>query len=133
VSEPLVDLLVRSPRIYTPQGWFNGAIAVEGERIARLVAADQPMPAARRVVDGPVVVPGLIDTHCHLRDPGFTHKEDFTTGTRAAAAGGVTTVLDMPNVQPPTTTVERLKAHLENAARKSIRRIQLVSATDPVR
>jgi len=53
-------------------------------------------------------IPGLIDPHVHLRDPGLTHKEDFSTGTKAALAGGITTVLDMPNTIPPTTTRERL-------------------------
>ena len=67
-----------------------------------------------------VVIPGLVDTHVHLRDPGFTDKEDFTSGTRAAAAGGVTTILDMPNVLPPTSSAERVRAHLENAQLKSI-------------
>ncbi|MBI3457585.1 MAG: amidohydrolase family protein [Candidatus Rokubacteria bacterium] len=66
------------------------------------------------------VIPGLVDTHAHFRDPGYTHKEDIESGTRAAAAGGVTTVFDMPNVDPPTTTVDRLRAHLENAARKTV-------------
>ena len=66
------------------------------------------------------VIPGLVDTHAHFRDPGYTHKEDIESGTRAAAAGGVTTVFDMPNVDPPTNSASRLRAHLENAARKTI-------------
>ena len=48
--------------------------------------------------------PGLVDAHVHLREPGYEHKEDFYSGTIAALAGGVTTVLDMPNTQPPTAT-----------------------------
>lgn len=117
-----VDLLVRSRRILARDGWLDGTVMVEGEQITALLPAAEPLPRARRTVDAgnKVVIPGLVDTHIHLRDPGFTHKEDFEAGTRAAAAGGVTTVLDMPNVQPPTNTVERLKAHLENAARKSL-------------
>ncbi|MCC7367713.1 MAG: dihydroorotase family protein [Chloroflexi bacterium] len=115
------DLIVRSRRIYTPGGWLDGAVAVRGEKIAALLTADE-IPAAERTIDAgeQPVIPGLIDTHIHLRDPGFTHKEDFETGTRAAAAGGVTTVLDMPNVEPPTNTVGRLLNHLENAASKSL-------------
>nr|WP_246390727.1 amidohydrolase family protein [Nocardioides soli] len=62
----------------------------------------------------------MIDTHAHFRDPGYTHKEDYYHGTIAAAAGGVTTVFDMPNVDPPTTTADRLKAHLENAQSKAV-------------
>lgn len=115
------DLVVRSRRILTGGGWLDGAIAVAGEQIAGLFTAPHA-PAGRRMIDAGEmpVIPGLVDTHCHLRDPGFTHKEDFTAGTRAAAAGGVTTVLDMPNVQPPTNTVENLRAHLANAAAKSL-------------
>jgi dihydroorotase (multifunctional complex type) len=96
-------------------------VAIEGERVSGLFKAEDA-PGAERTIDagGHPVIPGLVDTHVHLRDPGFTHKEDFETGTRAAAAGGVTTVLDMPNVEPPTNTAERLRAHVENAAAKSL-------------
>ena len=76
-------------------------------------------PGPSTLGDRPVI-PGLIDTHCHFRDPGYTHKEDFYSGTVAAANGGVTTVFDMPNVDPPTTTAKRLRAHLENAQSKSV-------------
>lgn len=65
-------------------------------------------------------LPGLIDAHVHLRDPGQTHKEDFTTGTSAAIAGGFTTVLDMPNNAEPITTVERLKQKIETAKTKTV-------------
>ena len=62
-------------------------------------------------------LPGLIDVHVHLREPGGEHKEDYASGTAAALAGGVTCVLDMPNTTPPTTTVERLQAKRELARR----------------
>ncbi len=65
------------------------------------------------------VIPGLIDSHVHFREPGLTHKEDFLTGSRAAAAGGITTVLDMPNTKPPTLTV-RLLAEKRELAKKSV-------------
>lgn len=68
---------------------------------------------------GKVVIPGMIDCHVHFREPGLTYKEDFLTGSRAAVAGGVTTVLDMPNTLPPTTTVELLEEKRE-LAKKSI-------------
>lgn len=117
----MIELTVRSRRIHTPDGWRDGVIVVEGGRIAAIVGPDDA-PAAARHVDATdrVVIPGLIDTHAHLRDPGFTHKEDVTTGTMAAAAGGVTTVLDMPNVQPPTTDADKLRAHLANMASKAV-------------
>ena len=65
-------------------------------------------------------LPGLIDAHVHLREPGYTHKEDFYTGTAAALAGGVTTVLDMPNTNPPTDTPERFAFKAALAAAKAV-------------
>ncbi len=66
---------------------------------------------ADKIIDlkGKLILPGLIDVHVHMRDPGFTYKEDFKTGTASAAAGGFTTVLDMPNTNPPTNTLKAFK------------------------
>ncbi len=115
------DLTIRSRRIHTPDGWRDGLIVVVDGRIAEIRPAGDDLQGARHVdATDHVVIPGLIDTHAHFRDPGFTDKEDWTTGSRAAAAGGVTTVLDMPNVQPPTTDAEKLTAHLANAKARSI-------------
>ncbi len=66
-----------------------------------------------------VILPAGIDLHVHFRDPGDTIKEDFYTGTSSAAFGGITTVLDMPNTDPPTNTVERLKDKLRTAEKKA--------------
>ena len=121
MTESQYDLLVRSSRIYTPAGAVDGQVAVRGEKIAAILGPDEQLPALKTIDAGSSpVIPGLIDTHCHFRDPGYTHKEDYYNGTIAAAAGGVTTVFDMPNVDPPTTTVDRLKAHLENAQSKAV-------------
>ncbi len=62
-----------------------------------------------------IKLPGLIDPHVHLRDPGQTHKEDFLSGTSAALAGGFTTVMDMPNNPEPITSPERLNAKIATA------------------
>lgn len=67
-----------------------------------------------------ITLPGLIDPHVHLRDPGQTHKEDFQTGTAAALAGGYTTVLDMPNNLEPITTLERLEAKIASAKKQIV-------------
>jgi dihydroorotase len=115
------DLVVRSSVIITPEGRTSGQIAVRGERIEAILPLEATVEATRVIDAGDKpVIPGLVDTHCHFRDPGYTHKEDYYHGTVAAAAGGVTTVFDMPNVDPPTTTVDRLKAHLENAQSKAV-------------
>lgn len=65
------------------------------------------------------IIPGLIDTHVHLRDPGLTHKEDWTTGSKAAAHGGYTTIMDMPNTSPLTDTSKNFKDKKEIAKNKS--------------
>jgi dihydroorotase (multifunctional complex type) len=119
-AEP-ADLTIRSRRIHTPDGWRDGVLVVRGETIDGVVAPDAA-PQARRHIDATnqVVLPGLIDTHVHVRDPGFTEKEDWESATRAAAAGGVTTVIDMPNVNPVPNTVEAFRAHTANAASKAI-------------
>ncbi|MGY4647302.1 dihydroorotase [Mycobacterium sp. URHB0021] len=115
------DLIVKSSTIVTPAGPVSGQVAVRGEKIAGILAPDEQASATKTIDAGDnPVIPGLIDTHCHFRDPGYTHKEDYYHGTIAAAAGGVTTVFDMPNVDPPTTTADRLKAHLENAQSKAV-------------
>lgn len=115
------DLIVKSSTIITPAGRVSGQIAIRDEKIAAILSAEE-QAVAKKTIDAGVnpVIPGLIDTHCHFRDPGYTHKEDYYHGTIAAAAGGVTTVFDMPNVDPPTTTADRLKAHLDNAQSKAV-------------
>jgi carbamoyl-phosphate synthase/aspartate carbamoyltransferase/dihydroorotase len=67
-----------------------------------------------------ITLPGLIDPHVHLRDPGQTHKEDFLSGTSAALAGGYTTVMDMPNNVDPITTLEKLEAKIDIARQKTV-------------
>jgi dihydroorotase len=115
------DLIVKSSTIITPAGRISGQIAVRDEKIVGILGPDEQAPAKKSIDAGDnPVIPGLIDTHCHFRDPGYTHKEDYYHGTVAAAAGGVTTVFDMPNVDPPTTTADRLKAHLDNAQSKAV-------------
>lgn len=121
-SSTRYDLLIRSRRVLLDEGGESPAsIAITGERISAILPLDAPVTADRELVflDDPVI-PGLVDTHVHFRDPGYTWKEDFESGTRAAAAGGVTTVFDMPNVDPPTHDAQKLKAHLENAAGKAL-------------
>lgn len=108
-----VDLLVRARWIVTDAGVGPGAVAVAGGRIAAVLPPDA-RPSAERVVelaDDEVLMPGLVDTHVHVNEPGRESWEGFATATRAAAAGGVTTILDMPlNSLPPTLDVASLTA-----------------------
>ncbi len=73
----------------------------------------------RESFENSIILPGAIDLHVHFREPGLTHKEDIGTGSMSAAFGGVTTVVDMPNTSPPTTTPERLGRKLDLFSRKS--------------
>ncbi|MFL5330621.1 MAG: allantoinase AllB [Gemmataceae bacterium] len=111
---------LRSQRVLTPQGVRPAAVLVDGETIAAVVNHDQ-IPAGVLVDDAGsrMVIPGLVDTHLHINEPGRTHWEGFETATRAAAAGGITTLIDMPlNSIPATTTVDGLRQKREAATGK---------------
>lgn len=115
------DLVVSGSRIYTGTGVVSGHLAVRGGRVVAIHGPGESPAAVRSIAAGDrPVIPGLVDTHCHFRDPGFTHKEDIASGTRAAALGGVTTVFDMPNTEPPITTAERLLAHREYVGERAV-------------
>lgn len=105
------DLVIRSTAVYTPGGVVSAAVAVTDGVIRAIEAFDAPLDAVvdRVLSTGQVLIPGIVDTHVHVNEPGRTEWEGFETATRAAAAGGVTTIIDMPlNSIPPTTTVEAL-------------------------
>ena len=87
----------------------------------KIKSITKKVPKAKFVIDAQnnYVIPGIIDPHVHFREPGLTHKEDLFTGSVSAAAGGITTILDMPNTKPPTTTSALLKEK-KNLAQKSI-------------
>ena len=114
-----VDLVIKGGTIATHETTFPGSIAVDSGKIVA-IGAEATMPAARETLDatGLHVLPGAIDVHVHFREPGYTHKEDWETGTAAAAMGGTTTVFDMPNVEPPTGTPAALAIKLD-AAKKA--------------
>lgn len=114
------DLAVRGGTVLLGTGPVDADVVIRGERIAALTVPGFG-PVARDTIDarGLYVLPGLIDLHVHLREPGLTHKEDFATGTRAALAGGFTTVFDMPNVQPATTTTGAFCSKVALAASKA--------------
>ena len=114
------DLVIRSGKVVSPDSVIEASVAIKDGRIIA-VGADAAMPPARETLDakGMHVLPGAIDVHVHFRDPGYPHKEDFASGTAAAAFGGVTTVFDMPNTIPPTGTPEILAAKHKMAAEKA--------------
>ncbi len=105
------DLVIHGGIVVSPEGERAASIAVRDGRIVAVGTADA-MPAARETFDasGLHILPGAIDVHVHFRDPGYTHKEDFESGTAAAAFGGVTTVFDMPNTIPTVADAASLAA-----------------------
>jgi allantoinase len=113
------DLVVRARRAIVEGAERPVVVTVSGGRIAGLASYDDPPAAARTVTleDDEVLIPGLVDTHVHVNEPGRTEWEGFDSATRAAAAGGVTTIVDMPlNSVPPTVTVDALRTK-QDAAR----------------
>ncbi|MBA3821240.1 MAG: amidohydrolase family protein, partial [Deltaproteobacteria bacterium] len=110
MAEPFV--VIRSRRVVTPSGTGPSTVHIRGATIERVGAWDD-VPAGAQLVDAGEhhVLPGIVDTHVHLNEPGRTEWEGFATATRAAAIGGVTTLVDMPlNSVPPTTTREGFAA-----------------------
>src|SRR5215831_19047387 len=112
------DILVKDANLWTKTGFKRGSILVEQgkiRKIGRRITADH---VEKFDASGLYALPGLIDVHVHLRDMELSYKEDFTTGTSAAAAGGFTSVLDMPNSRPVVDSAERLRERVEIASRK---------------
>ncbi|MEU2337855.1 dihydroorotase family protein [Streptomyces sp. NPDC013172] len=108
------DLVVEGGRVVTPDGVRDANVVVRDGRIAELLPPEAPLPAGRLVdARGRYVLPGLIDSHVHFRTPGLEYKEDWDHGSRAALAGGVTTVIDMPNTRPPSLDEAGLLAKAE--------------------
>src|SRR5262245_49753281 len=101
------DLVIHNGIVVSPDSAVPASVAIKDEKILAVGAADA-MPPAREMLDakGLHVLPGAIDVHVHFRDPGYPYKEDWQSGTAAAAFGGVTTVFDMPNTIPPTGNAE---------------------------
>ena len=113
-----MSLLIKNGKVYQNGALIQKNIFVKNGKIAKVtsqeIKSDEIIDAKNKII-----IPGLIDGHVHFREPGFTHKEDFFTGSCAAAAGGITTILDMPNTKPPTTDLKRLEEK-RKLAKKSI-------------
>lgn len=101
---------------------LTASVVVDNDTITDIIeGTDTPRGSYDQIVDatGCFVLPGVIDDHVHFRDPGLTQKADMQTESRAAAFGGVTSYLDMPNTKPQTTTIDALEAKYADAAKKS--------------
>ncbi|MCP5432012.1 MAG: dihydroorotase [Alphaproteobacteria bacterium] len=109
------DLVLAGGTLVTPGGRVAADLAVAGGRIAAIGDLSSAKAAERRDVAGLHVLPGVIDSQVHFREPGNEHKEDLESGSRAAVLGGVTAVFEMPNTAPPTTSAAALAEKLARA------------------
>lgn len=109
----MYDTIIRGADLVSSDGVEPKTIAIQDGCVAVLATPGEPLEARTEIdVTGKIILPGLVDAHVHLREPGFTHKEDFGSGTRAAAAGGVTTLMDMPTDDPWTATAAEFEQKL---------------------
>ena len=109
-----LDLVLKGGRVATPAGIIAADVGIHDGRIAHIGAVTEPAAESFDAA-GLTVLPGVIDTQVHFREPGLEHKEDLATGTAAAALGGVTAICEMPNTKPSTTTAEALADKLDRA------------------
>lgn len=114
-----MPLLLKNCRIVVKDKVYSKNILIKNGKISKITGKE---PKADKIIDAKnnFVLPGLIDVHVHFREPGLTHKEDFLTGSMAAAKGGITTIIDMPNTIPPTTTIEALEEKRRLAAKSIV-------------
>lgn len=111
-----MTLVIRAQKAILPEGERSVAVIVDGEVITGIEPFDAECPGMREIVlsDDEVLLPGLVDSHVHVNEPGRTSWEGYETATSAAREGGITTIIDMPlNSTPPTTTLSSLKAKQE--------------------
>ena len=120
-DQPIHQLVIRAKRAVFPDGIRPAVVVVDDERITALLEDGAAVEAREEIVvpDDQVLIPGLVDSHVHVNEPGRTPWEGYESATRAGLAGGITTILDMPlNSSPPTTTVDNLDAKEEAAQGK---------------
>lgn len=120
-DQPIHQLVIRAKRAVFPDGIRPAVVVVDDERITALLEDGAAVEAQEEIVvpDDQVLMPGLVDSHVHVNEPGRTPWEGYESATRAGLAGGITTILDMPlNSSPPTTTVANLEAKEEAAQGK---------------
>jgi dihydroorotase len=113
------DLILRGGEIVTGRDRFMADVAIKDSKIAAIgqLGSDEALEIAN--IEGLTILPGVIDTQVHFREPGLEQKEDIATGTQSAAMGGVTTVFEMPNTSPPTTTAELLADKVKRSEGRS--------------
>lgn len=124
-----VDRVLYNGKIYTPKGLVEAGIAIEKGRIFKIAKKPSlPKASSKMNLNGLIVLPGLVDSHVHLRDQERAYREDLFTGTAAAAAGGFSLVIDMPNNKPVTMDVQSLRERMKLAEKKVLVNVAFYSA-----
>lgn len=115
----IYDHIIINGTIVNSDGEYKGNVHIKDGKIAAI--SNEVLGEAEKITDASnqYVLPGLMDTHVHSRDGGATYKEDFIHSTRAAAAGGITTLFEMPNTNPPVNNIENFNKQLENLRSKA--------------
>lgn len=117
-------ILIHKAKIINEGHSFKGSLLIEGDKISKIFKDEVPGNILQNaeIIDGEDkwVIPGVIDSHVHFREPGLTQKGDFQSESKAAVAGGVTSFMDMPNTMPQTTSMAVLEQKIELASQKSL-------------
>ena len=116
-----MSLIIKNGTIINEGKSFTGSILISGEHISSIYKEGEILPETDKIIDatGMVVMPGVIDDQVHFREPGSTHKGDISTESAAAVLGGVTSYMDMPNNNPPATTIDSIESKNRIASEKS--------------
>jgi len=124
-----VDTVLYNAKIYTRGRLVKAGLAINNERILKIAKETNLPPASKKMdLKGNITLPGLIDSHVHLRDQRLAYKEDFFSGTAAAAAGGVTLTIDMPNNKPVTMDSKSLRERMRLAKKRAVVNVAFYSA-----
>ena len=121
MSDTIPTYLIKNARLVNEGRSYEADVLLSGGRIERIDDSISPKNNTVQIVDGggKLLIPGVIDTQVHFREPGLTHKADLTTESMAAVAGGVTSYVEQPNTVPAATTLELLEAKFARAAEVS--------------
>jgi dihydroorotase len=118
------NILIHKVKIINEGNSFKGSVLIEGEKISKIFRDEVPENVLKNaeIIDGEDkwLLPGVIDTHVHFREPGLTEKGDFESESKAAVAGGVTSIMDMPNTLPQTTSMAEIDKKIALAEKKCL-------------